>query len=185
MPGYGAYQTADGRWLYLLMLTDAHWLKFCRALGLPQADDKSLAGLRDRKKAREEVEDIVKQAIAALSFEEASQRLKAADVGCTEVLPLERVLEPAQARQPGKLRNVALRGLEFEVPEFPNLNGNETATLSPPELGEHTLSILQSAGLPPDECKALMESGAIADAQPGQFAWAPLRDKAGSEVKAP
>ena len=25
MPGYGAYQTSDGRWVYLLMLTDAHW----------------------------------------------------------------------------------------------------------------------------------------------------------------
>ena len=32
MPGYGAYQASDGRWLYLLVLTDAHWQKLSRAL---------------------------------------------------------------------------------------------------------------------------------------------------------
>ena len=32
MPGYGAYQTADERWIYLLMLNDSHWLKFCQAM---------------------------------------------------------------------------------------------------------------------------------------------------------
>lgn len=187
MPGYGAYQTADGRWLYLLMLTDAHWSKFCRALQLPQADDETLATLRMRKKARQQVEDIVKQAIGALSFEEAAQRLKAADVGFTEVLPLERVLEPAQARQPGKLRSVALRGLEFDVPEFPSLNADKNGlhTLPPPELGEHTLEILQAAGVPPEQCSAMMQAGAIAGPQPGRHAWAPLREKTGAGLKAP
>ncbi len=51
MPGYGAYQTSDERWIYLLMLNDTHWLKFCQALSLP--NDESLATLRQRKKARE------------------------------------------------------------------------------------------------------------------------------------
>ena len=37
MPGYGAYRTSDGRWVYLLMLTDNHWLRFCQAMQLPQA----------------------------------------------------------------------------------------------------------------------------------------------------
>src|SRR5690606_11709654 len=49
MPGYGAYETADGRWLYLLMLNDAHWLKFCQAMQLPAAHDESLRKLRERK----------------------------------------------------------------------------------------------------------------------------------------
>jgi crotonobetainyl-CoA:carnitine CoA-transferase CaiB-like acyl-CoA transferase len=98
MPGYGAYLTADERWLYLLMLTDGHWLKFCQAMQLPQADDPVLATLRNRKKAREQVEGIVKAAIAAHSFDAAAARLKAAGVGFTEVLPLERVLEADQPR---------------------------------------------------------------------------------------
>ena len=119
MPGYGAYLTSDGHWIYLLMLTDAHWLKFCQAMDLPQASDESLAKLRNRKKARDQVEGIVKAAIGAINFDQASSRLQAAGVGFTEVLPLERVLESPQARYPGKLREVKYRGLGFQVPEFP------------------------------------------------------------------
>jgi crotonobetainyl-CoA:carnitine CoA-transferase CaiB-like acyl-CoA transferase len=180
MPGYGAYLSADERWLYLLMLTDAHWARFCRAMGLPEADDASLATLRDRKKARDRVEAVVRAAIAAHPFDDTVARLKAADLGCTEVLPLERVLEAPQAHQPGKLREVHYRGLAFEVPEFPRLHAaaDGIATLPPPELGEHTLALLQAAGVSPETCDALLAAGAAATARPGDFAWAPVRQVA-------
>lgn len=177
MPGYGAYQTAGERWLYLLMLTDAHWLKFCQAMQLAEADDASLTSLRDRKKARERVESLVKSAIGAHSFDDVAARLTAAGVGYTEVLPLERVLDSPQARQPGKLRNIRYRGLDFEAPEFPLLHTVEEGNmpLPPPELGEHTADILQAVGLTPSECEMLAQSGAIATANPHDFAWAPTR----------
>jgi crotonobetainyl-CoA:carnitine CoA-transferase CaiB-like acyl-CoA transferase len=180
MPGYGAYATSDQRWIYLLMLTDAHWLKFCRAMALPQADDHSLAHLRERKKAREQVEEIVREAMAACTFEEATARLQAGGVGFTEVLPLERVLEAPQARQPGKLRQVHYRGLAFEVPEFPRLGAatDGVATLPPPELGEHTLALLQAAGMTPRVCEELLACGAIGAADPDAFAWAAVRQAA-------
>ena len=177
MPGYGAYLTADGRWIYLLILNDGHWLKFCEALQLPQARDDSLATLRQRKKVREEVEEIVKAAVAAYGFDDVQARLKAAGVGCTEVLPLERVLEAPQAHQPGKLRTVQLRGLDFEVPEFPRLGAGDDGihTLPPAELGEHTREVLLSAGMSAQDCDALEASGAVAVAQPDSFAWAAVR----------
>lgn len=177
MPGYGAYLTADERWIYLLILNDGHWLKFCEALQLPQAKDATLATLRQRKKMREEVEDIVKAAVAAHDFVDVETRLKAAGVGCTEVLPLERVLEAPQAHQPGKLRTVSLRGMDFEVPEFPRLGARDDGiqTLPPAELGEHTLEVLQSAGIPLQECEALLASGAVATTTPDSFAWAAVR----------
>lgn len=180
MPGYGAYLTEDERWMYLLMLSDAHWLKFCQALQLPQADDASLATLRQRKKAREQVEAIVRTAVAAHRFDDAATRLRAAGLGFTEVLPLERVLEAPQARQPGKLRAVGLRGLAFDVPEFPRLDAarRASATLPPPELGEHTIELLRAAGIPALECDALLAAGAVSTARDGDFAWAPARQEA-------
>ena len=180
MPGYGAYQTADGRWLYLLMLTDGHWQKFCEAMQLPQAGDPALATLRLRKKAREEVEDLVRRAIARHGLDDASARLKAAGVGCTEVLPLERVLEAPQAHQPGKLREVDYRGLKFEAPEFPRAGAADDGvrTLPPAELGEHTREVLLAAGVPPQELEALLASGAVQAVRPDAFAWAPVRDRA-------
>ena len=47
------------RWLYLLMLTDGHWAKFCEAMQLPYGSDPQYAKLKMRKKAREQVEDIM------------------------------------------------------------------------------------------------------------------------------
>ena len=178
MPGYGAYLTSDERWIYLLMLTDGHWLKFCEAMQLPQGGEPAYATLRMRKKAREEVEAMVKAAIGARSFDEVTSQLKAAGVGCTDVLPLERVLEAEHAHQPGKLREIQYRGLSFEAPEFPRMGSPADAveTLPPAELGEHTLEVLAAAGLSQEARAALLASGAVRTAQPGAFAWAPVRE---------
>lgn len=177
MPGYGAYLTSDQRWLYLLMLTDGHWAKFCTALDLPQANDDSLRTLRQRKKTHQQVEDIVRTAIAALSFDEITSRLKFVGVGSTEVLPLERVLDCPQAQHPGKLRHVRFRDLDFQVPEFPAAGGISitTSSLPPRDLGADTLEVLQAAGLTLSDCEQLLAQGVIAEAQPDRFAWAPVR----------
>jgi crotonobetainyl-CoA:carnitine CoA-transferase CaiB-like acyl-CoA transferase len=176
MPGYGAYQTADERWIYLLMLNDSHWLKFCEAMEVPSAE--SLATLRQRKKAREQVEGLVKTSVAARSFDQTAACLRAAGVGCTEVVPLERVLDAPQARQPGKLRPVGFRGFEFAVPEFPRLHTDGDAGAPPrppPDLGEHTAAVLKSAGIEQAEYAALLRAGAVAESTPNAFAWAALR----------
>jgi crotonobetainyl-CoA:carnitine CoA-transferase CaiB-like acyl-CoA transferase len=178
MPGYGAYQTSDERWIYLLMLNDTHWLKSCQALELPQ--DESLATLRQRKKARERVEGLVKAAVAAHTFDAVAAQLKAAGVGFTEVLPLERVLDAPQARHPGKLRHVPFRDFTFDVPEFPSLRAGEDVqpTQPPPDLGEHTAEVLKTAGVDQAQYAALLAAGAIGEAAPNAFAWAPVRREA-------
>lgn len=108
------------------------------------------------------------------SFEQAVSRLNEKGVGFNEVMPLERVLEADQAHQPGKLRNVEFRGLEFEVPEFPGQAGVEP-DLPPPELGEHTVDILLELGYRQDECDALLANGAVKVAGDDEFTWAKVR----------
>jgi len=177
MPGYGAYMTRDERWIYLLMLTDAHWAKFCEALQLPEVATKDFGTLRERKKARETVEELVREAMKRVDFDEAMQRLKTAGVGSTEVLPLERVLDAPQAHQPGTLRAVKFRELDFDIPEFPQKNDNRSDlhTLSPAEIGQQTREILHELGLDDQACDNLIASGAVIEATPGSFSWAPVR----------
>lgn len=177
MPGYGAYETADGRWLYLLVLTDAHWAKLTQALAMPEAGDDTLAKQRDRKKQRDRVEAAVRTAVGALSYAEAAEKLGVGGVGFNEVMPLERVLDAPQARASGKLRDVAFRGLDFEVPEFPGRTTAVEPGLPPPELGEHSAELLASLGYGEADLAALLASGAVEVADPQKFAWAPVRDK--------
>jgi len=129
------------------------------------------------------VEAFVKAAIAKHSFDQTATRLSAAGVGNTEVLPLERVLEAPQAHQPGKLRAVQYRGLDFEVPEFPRrhvgADGSPSAdTLAPPELGQHSLELLRSAGVDAAQCQQWLASGAVQAASEQSFPWAPVRQPA-------
>ena len=177
-PGYGAYLTADGRWVYLLVLTDPHWAKLTRALDMAEAGDEGLARLRDRKKQRDRVEAAVRAAMARYSFAEAEVRLREGGLGFTEVLPVERVLAAPQARQPGKLREYDYRGYHFEVPELPGQR-EVLADTPPPELGEHSLAVLAGLGFDAATAAALLAQGAVAAAGQGAaaFAWAPVRDK--------
>ena len=174
MPGYGTYKTGDERWVYLLVLTDAHWAKVTKALDMPEGAEPELAKLRDRKKQRERVEAAFRAAVGKLSYDEAAARLGEAGVGFTEVLPMERVLEKPQARQPGKLREFDYRGYKFEVPEFPG-QSESAPNLAPPELGEHTAELLKSLGFDAASAAALVEQGAVAVAKEGDFAYAPVR----------
>jgi len=176
MPGYGSYLTADERWVYLLILTDAHWAKLTKALDMPENGNPDYAKLRDRKKERDTVEAAVRAAVGKYEFEEVERRLRAAGLGFNEVMPLERVLEKPQARQPGKLREVDFRGLHFEVPEFPGQR-QVRPNLPPPEIGEHTGSLLEELGYAPEEIESLLSSGAAKGYHAGDFAWAPVRQK--------
>lgn len=175
MPGYGAYRCREGRWLYLLVLTDAHWKKLAAALDMPEGDEPELDRLRERKKQRDRVEAAIREAVARHDFDALSGRLHDAGVGFTEVLPLERVLDAPQARHPGKLRTLSFHGLRFEVPEFPG--GGEVADgLPPPHLGEHTMELLASLGLDDAGRSGLLEEGAVAVASGEELTWArPVR----------
>jgi len=174
MPGYGAYRAADGRWLYLLVLTDSHWRKLTGALDMPEHGDPELASLRQRRKQRERVETAVQTAVGKLSFDDAAERLRDAGVGFTEVIPLERVLEAPQARHPGKLNHLTYRGYDFDVPDFPG-QAEAAPAAPPPELGEHTADVLRGLGFDERQCASLLEQHAVAEAGAGDFAWAAAR----------
>jgi len=161
MPGYGSYQTSDGRWIYLVMLNDTHWARFWEAMAC--VPDPELATLRQRKKQREKVEMLIRTTMRQLTFDAAAARLNTVGFGFTEVLPMDRVLEAPQARKPPKFAEVPFQGFAFELPNLPIFGiaaGAENG--KPPLLGEHTREILGSHGYTKAECETLMRNGVVA-----------------------
>jgi crotonobetainyl-CoA:carnitine CoA-transferase CaiB-like acyl-CoA transferase len=177
MPGYGAYETADGRWLYLVMLNDGHWRKFWEAMAASAAcaADPSLETLRQRKKQRARVETLVRDAVGAMTFDGAAARLQAVGVGFTEVLPLDKVLEAPQAREPAKFTSLMFQNFGFEIPDFPlNAGIGAKAPAAPPSLlGAETQEILASLGYSEAERRTLVERGAVVESRSDKPVWAP------------
>ncbi len=174
MPGYGAYETADGRWIYLVMLTDRHWADFWRALG--RDVDPQLATLRQRKKARSGVEQLVRGAVHAYGYDELAAVLGAARFGFTEVLPMERVLGAPQARHGAKVARLTFQGLPFDIPDLPfEEPGPDAPECPPPLLGEHTLEVLEALAFDEADRRRLMASGVAIVPDPAKPVWAPER----------
>jgi formyl-CoA transferase len=177
IPGYGAYETRDGRWIYLVMLTDDHWRKFCASTGLTA--DPELATLRQRRARRPDVEAIVAATVAGVEFDELVSKLEAKGVGHTEVLPLDRVLETPQAKSGQKVSDFGFAGYDFQTPELPlgPLLGPVAESLPPPLLGEHTEQILEELGYSESEVSDVVGRGAAVMSDPNAQLWAKPRDR--------
>lgn len=182
IPGYGAYRTADGRWIYLVMLTDEHWRKFCRAVGI--APDPELETLRQRRKERPRVEEMVARAVAAFDFDDLAAKLATEGVGHTEVLSTDRVLAAPQARQPEKFSELGFAGYRFESPDFPlaSCSGEAVPDMPPPLLGAHTLPLLAELGFNEAEIARITESGAAIVADPDATLWAKVKKPAAANA---
>ena len=163
-PGYSSYETADGRWIYLIMLTDGNWRQFCEAMSLWDTIDPALASVAERFVQQDYVEDLVTRTIRMLTFDEAAARLRSVGFGFEEIRPVHEVLGHPQAQHEGKVLTVPFGGRDYKVPNFPILSGSVRADVdgAPPLIGEHTLEILHSLGYSASECGALMERGVIA-----------------------
>ncbi|MCR8548961.1 CoA transferase [Salipiger sp. P9] len=172
MPGYGAYETRDGRWIYLVMLTDDHWRKFCQATDIPA--DPELATLRARRRERPRVEAMVREAVARYSYADLAKSLAAHGVGFTEILSTDRVLTTPQAQSPGKVTSFGFSDYAFQSPDFPlpALIDNTQLAAAPPLLGADTAALLAGLGYDQAQIDALFSSGAARPADESAPLWA-------------
>ncbi|WP_239025127.1 CaiB/BaiF CoA transferase family protein [Rhodoligotrophos defluvii] len=180
IPGYGAYETQDGRWIYLVMLSDEHWRRFCQATSLQP--DPELASLRQRRAARPQVEELVRTAVHSYKYDALAQKLSTHGIGFSEVLSLDRVLDAPQAQVPGKCSDFHFSGYRFRSPDlpFPAHIKDHGLDAPPPLLGEHTNELLAELGYSADQIEALSASNIALQAEKNTELWAKPRRTAAS-----
>ena len=163
LPGYGAYRTADGRWIFLLMLRDVHWQKFSEAMEMPEGREEALAKLAGRQAEEARVEKAIRDRVRQFDYDVLVSRLKTSGVGFSEVVPAAEVFNEPQMKQPGKLVTARYLGQSYEVPGFPMFTDKpqQVEQWEVPALGQDTLEIVRSLGYDEAGCQALLDQHAI------------------------
>jgi crotonobetainyl-CoA:carnitine CoA-transferase CaiB-like acyl-CoA transferase len=123
-PMYNSYQTADGRWFYLVGVEAGRQLpKVLAAIGRPDlASDERFAGARALTRNRTEVIEILDAAFAAQPMEHWAKVFDTHDVFYAPIQTPAEVLDDQQARATGawvRIEGQEIEGRPVETVEAP------------------------------------------------------------------
>ncbi len=165
-PIWNCYQTAEGRWILLVMpMPLAYWPKFCRMV---ERDDwltderfQTVLGLMEHN---HEIMDEVRSVFAAHDLPYWREKLDEAGLIWEPVADLPDVVEDPALRERGAFSFVVHeRSGAVEIVSAPfDIRGADIEVRGPaPDAGEHTKEILVEAGYTPEEIDSLLAGGSV------------------------
>ena len=162
---YQAFRTADG-WVLAGATNDAVWVRLAEAIGMAHlATDPLYVNARGRSDRREELIALISPKFLAHDTEEWVKRLDAARVPCSAVQDVAQAIAHPQLAamdmvhtvDDGRGGTLRLAGVPLCMSATPPQPGGR-----PPDLGEHTDSVLRDElGLADEDIAALRAEGAI------------------------
>jgi crotonobetainyl-CoA:carnitine CoA-transferase CaiB-like acyl-CoA transferase len=165
-PLVGIYETADGRYLCLVMLQAArYWADVCRHLDRPEwITDPRFDGAEKLGANAREAVVLLQETFKTRTLAQWSERFQTLE---GQWAPVQNTLEVArdpQVQANGYLARAATReGTEFELVASPvQFDERPTPTRRAPEFNEHGDEILQEIGLDMERILELKASGAVA-----------------------
>lgn len=163
---YDVFNVKDGEQIFLAVVSDTQWRIFCDAFGLPELlNNADLKTNNQRVQARSWLLPLLQERMAAYSKKELAALFEANALPFAPIARPEELLDDAHLLETGGLAPMQMPdGRQTIVPLLPIcMDGQRLGVrLNPPRLGEHTLSILQSAGLSDAQINTLLENNVIA-----------------------
>ncbi|RZT98583.1 crotonobetainyl-CoA:carnitine CoA-transferase CaiB-like acyl-CoA transferase [Advenella incenata] len=163
---YDVFNVKDGEQIFLAVVSDTQWRIFCNAFGLPELlNNPDLNTNNQRVQARPWLLPLLQERMAAYSKKELAALFEANALPFAPIARPEELLDDAHLLETGGLAPMQMPdGRQTTVPLLPIcMDGQRLGVrLNPPRLGEHTLSILQSAGLSDAQINTLLENNVIA-----------------------
>ena len=144
---YGAYQAVDGE-VVIAILTDAFWVKLCRALDREDlAVDDRYCDNQARLARRGEVDALIQSEMSRRSVADWTARFTAFDVPHAPILSIGQALELAQVKARNMVEQVAhprLGSVSVTGRALHFSDASPGPLLPPPVLGEHTFAVLEA-----------------------------------------
>ncbi|AHG62351.1 CaiB/BaiF CoA transferase family protein [Advenella mimigardefordensis] len=163
---YDVFNVKDGEQIFLAVVSDTQWRIFCDAFGLPELlNNPALETNNQRVLARSWLLPMLQKRLAVYSKAELAEVFEANGLPFAPIARPEELLQDEHLLETGGLAPMQMPdGRETNVPLLPIcMDGQRLGVrLNPPRLGEHTLSILQNAGLSDAQINTLLENNVIA-----------------------
>ena len=164
-PLFNSYETADGRWLMLVMPTgERYWAPACRALGRTEwiGDERfgTLAGLQAHTV---ELTAMIADVIRSKTLAEWSPLLTAEALTWAPVAELTDVINDPQMEEMNAWSTIEGAEGSFRTLNTPfEITGADVAPRGPaPKTGQHTHDVLRELGLSDDDLAELAAQGAL------------------------
>ncbi len=167
---YDVFTVKDGEQIFLAAVSDSQWPIFCDVLGFADLKaDVRYATNNQRVAMRGELIGVLRKRLALRSAAEIARIMEDAGLPFAPIKKPEELLDDPHLLATGGLADVQLTdgeraGQTVKTTLFPfTLDGARLGVkLNPPKRGEHSRSVLQSAGFAEAEIQALFDNHTVA-----------------------
>ncbi len=162
---YDVFDTADGRQIFVGVVTDTQWRRFCEAFG--QADlaaDETLATNVQRSAARERFMPRLRELFKGFARDELAALCERTGLPCVPIRRPDELFDDPHLNRPGGMVEVTLAdGRTTKLPALPIQLGDARLGLRRdlPRAGEHSIEIARELGLDAAEVEALIRDGVL------------------------
>lgn len=167
-PVYDLFNVVDGEQIFIGLVTDGQWVKFCKEFELQDfLDDPELQDNLSRVAARDRILPRLASIISRYSIEKIVPRLDS--VGCpyAPVAKPESLLDDVHLNESGGFLDVEIEpGKMGRIPRIPLQydHGRPGLRLQPPLVGEHTRELLYALGHTKEEVNRLISEQTLSEA---------------------
>jgi len=156
LPCYSIYETADGRHLGVGALEPKFWELFVATIGLPELKHDGASGGAQGARVRAKVAEV----IGSRSLDEWTVVLEPVDACVEPVLDAEAIKNHPQHLSRGVFFDIE-KGAQTLPQTATPLTPRHRAHLPPPNLGEHSVEVLESLGYSSEAIAALRRERVI------------------------
>jgi len=161
---YGPFPTGDGKVIMLGLQNEREWATFCQnVLMRPQlAADAAFNSNAKRSESRAALYSIIVETFAALSADQVTERLEAAQIANARLNDMQDVWNHPQLQARGRWTQVSTPAGMIPALVPPGMTGPPSSQMGAvPALGQHTDSILLELGCTRAEVEGLRSKGVI------------------------